>query len=423
MKNSEIILFFLISIKNSEEVINNPFYYCNFSNCIAYEEIFTVPSQEMATLKVMKSEVFPPESVQADNLPLDKLIAINVGILTLIPNKFGPMKNAKEIYLSYNKITYIPNNAFKNSRVQFLDISWNDIIHIDSEAFEDVPSLKILNLSHNKIMKFDSSAAFDALPLNVLDLSYNLLDTFNQYDPLRSLNILDLSFNHLKIVRLRECTANTVDLTMNDLDSSSFFTGLIGDEHFIGDNYIPVANYLKISFNRFTELYTLKQKLYNSTICFTSKLSLEGNPWFCSSLFKMYKLMNKLGIQYVKSNDDARIRGLNESFPICTTDNNTNSKLPQLAREVIGYRPLECQNDHDCPDDKICKNRQCWNPCDNNVCHETAVCNVQNHEFWCSCPRYFKFNPAEVKSRCYLVECFADNDCPNDKKCSFRTCI
>lgn len=80
-----------------------------------------------------------------------------------------------------------------------------------------------------------------------------------------------------------------------------------------------------------------------------------------------------------------------------------------------------CESDDQCSFDKVCYNGDCVNPClINDICAITAQCYGDNHRAACKCPPGYKGDPFV---RCEPVECQIDADCPQDRMCIEQQCI
>ncbi|GLH00239.1 Neurogenic locus Notch protein, partial [Gryllus bimaculatus] len=85
-----------------------------------------------------------------------------------------------------------------------------------------------------------------------------------------------------------------------------------------------------------------------------------------------------------------------------------------------------CKNDNECPDNSICLNRQCVNPClISNPCASNAECRATNHRATCTCPAGFMGN---AFINCYKPqqdqpECTSNSDCASDKACINQRCL
>lgn len=79
--------------------------------------------------------------------------------------------------------------------------------------------------------------------------------------------------------------------------------------------------------------------------------------------------------------------------------------------------PPGCIADDDCPQNEACVNRICRNPCN---CGPRSKCLVQNHRPICSCEQGFEGNP---NIACYAVGCRTDSECGPAKACINKNCI
>lgn len=84
---------------------------------------------------------------------------------------------------------------------------------------------------------------------------------------------------------------------------------------------------------------------------------------------------------------------------------------------VIVPIPPGCTSDSDCPSHETCINRLCRNPCN---CGSHSACLVQNHRPVCSCEEGFEGNP---NIACHAVGCRTDSECDSGKACVNGNCV
>ena len=83
-----------------------------------------------------------------------------------------------------------------------------------------------------------------------------------------------------------------------------------------------------------------------------------------------------------------------------------------------------CNSNVDCPDEAICNEGKCLNPCD-DACGENTVCKVVNKKAACSCQEGFEKSNADNGATCMrkVVGCRTDHDCSQsicvDNECKF----
>jgi hypothetical protein len=90
---------------------------------------------------------------------------------------------------------------------------------------------------------------------------------------------------------------------------------------------------------------------------------------------------------------------------------------------VVGgcRKPGECFTDNDCPDAAVCENAKCRNPCEApNICGKNAICRAVGHTATCRCPSNAKGDP---KVSCDIIECSDDNECDLQKSCINSKCV
>lgn len=84
---------------------------------------------------------------------------------------------------------------------------------------------------------------------------------------------------------------------------------------------------------------------------------------------------------------------------------------------ILVQIPPGCTSDDDCPSNEACVNRLCRNPCN---CGPHSKCLVQNHRPICSCEQGFEGNPNVA---CYTVGCRTDSECGPAKACINNNCV
>nr|QXJ40777.1 toll-like receptor 5M [Sebastes schlegelii] len=125
----------------------------------------------------------------------------------------SPLKDAKIIDISMNKINQINKNAFDGlqGHLRMLNLSFNLLGEIYSHTFTNLTDLRVLDLSYNHIGKLGDKA-FSGLPnLRWLDLTGNSLRDLSSPAALPNLEYLFLGDNKLKSLR------NIVELGKNSI--------------------------------------------------------------------------------------------------------------------------------------------------------------------------------------------------------------
>lgn len=89
---------------------------------------------------------------------------------------------------------------------------------------------------------------------------------------------------------------------------------------------------------------------------------------------------------------------------------------PETVGDPItsGCRPKgNCpRGDIDCPDQSVCLQDKCVNPCDHKSCGNNAVCTVENRKAVCTCP--LRYVPSPNGCVRMTVSCSSDKDCGNE---------
>lgn len=108
---------------------------------------------------------------------------------------------------------------------------------------------------------------------------------------------------------------------------------------------------------------------------------------FWSTNFMIFKLIAKPPTQdpcYPSPcGPNSQCRAINQQA-VCTC-------LPTYVGSPPNCRP-ECVVSSECPLDKACINQKCSDPCP-NTCGLYAICNVRNHNPYCSCPPQYTGDP------------------------------
>ncbi|XP_059211653.1 toll-like receptor 5 [Centropristis striata] len=134
----------------------------------------------------------------------------------------SPLRDAKIIDLSLNKINQITNNAFDGlqGHLRMLNLSFNLLGGINSYTFTNLTDLRVLDLSYNHIGVLGDKA-FSGLPnLRALYLTGNSLRNLGFPAPLPNLDFLLLSDNKLEhLYSISEFGKNSyhVDISENRL--------------------------------------------------------------------------------------------------------------------------------------------------------------------------------------------------------------
>lgn len=66
--------------------------------------------------------------------------------------------------------------------------------------------------------------------------------------------------------------------------------------------------------------------------------------------------------------------------------------LSEMINRPPNCRP-ECSTDSHCPDETLCINYRCRDPCAIGICGTAAECNVLNHKPICKCPTHYDGDP------------------------------
>lgn len=114
----------------------------------------------------------------------------------------------------------------------------------------------------------------------------------------------------------------------------------------------------------------------------------------------------------------------------CGSNSNCRTHLNQAVcsclDNYVGSPPYcrpECVRNDECSFNLACINLKCVNPC-SNLCSESAVCNVINHNPVCSCKPGFEGNPLKIcyKKRNEIIERDSENPCKPNPCGPFAEC-
>ncbi|XP_018560958.1 toll-like receptor 13 [Anoplophora glabripennis] len=347
------------------------------------------------------------------NLPkLKTIYGKNKDIAFVDPWAFWNLPKLEEINLSYNYIKGIDYGSFsKLSSVQTLDLSWNEIEYIGQGSFQGMTSLKRLDLSRNYLNRFDATYYFSltnsdtSLALEELNLSHNKLKLVVNLNSFLRLHVIDLSHNELSYINWTSNIRTSQWLTNLDL-SDNYFSVFDLD---LSNVYIDK---LRIPFN---DLY------HPDAINVVARINvvvLDGNLWQCEAYTQLLEKFLKMQTTILDYEEDDDIYFLTkferENYPTCffSTDSFSPHRSILLLESTYKTRKNpRCRTKNQCPKDMFCKSGRCWKGCEQNICDETAVCVSDSHGFYCHCPRGKIPNPFVTETRCYNVQCFADDDC------------
>jgi len=103
--------------------------------------------------------------------------------------------------------------------------------------------------------------------------------------------------------------------------------------------------------------------------------------------------------------------------PVCTCP------AGYIGDALINCKRGECTTDSECPNNRICSNFNCKNPCD-GACGVNAQCEARNHGAVCSCPGGYKgdpfyqcsYDPVRAKRKADEKSGIAEGDKSDDKE-------
>nr|XP_020465148.1 leucine-rich repeat-containing protein 58 isoform X2 [Monopterus albus] len=197
-------------------------------------------------------------------------------------------RDAKQLYLSYNRLASLPSSVSLFCKLEFLDISNNGLVDI-CDGITRLTRLKTLVAKNNRLDEFSLPKEFGSLQLETLNFSGNRFEEI----PLQCMKLLRLHSLSLGGNRLKSIPAEIENLTSLEL-------------LYLGGNLIsaippevanlPYLTYLVLCDNRIqsippqlTRLHSLRSlSLHNNLLTYLPReilslvhlqeLSLRGNP-------------------------------------------------------------------------------------------------------------------------------------------------
>ncbi|KAG5869446.1 hypothetical protein JTB14_008511 [Gonioctena quinquepunctata] len=358
-------------------------YYCDDNKC----GHFAIDSK---LVRVKETEIIP-KCAFSNSKVLEHVYGVNSKIEVIASGSFVNLTNLNSINFSFNLIKQLHSGTFNNVSATSLDLSWNKLVYIQEGAFLGLHNLRFLNLSRNEL----STIPIHQIPpfLTELNLAYNLFERIlltSGRAP--SLKDIDLSYNELEKIALSfNNPLGKIDLTHNRLKRFDFME-------------ISQCEELKIPSNQFS---VVPEPLIYLNV---RKVLLYPNPWRCDELQNLWvQLQNN----FVTLLPDVATNETDKTAPICV--------LPEYSG-VTFYNSIidrsQCGSDEHCDDNMICRNKRCLNPCNENVCDTTSVCNMEKRLFSCSCPYGKLKDPKDPYSPCLNTECFSSEDCEGLAYCN-----
>ncbi|CAN9497661.1 unnamed protein product [Ophioblennius macclurei] len=197
-------------------------------------------------------------------------------------------RDARQLYLSYNRLTALPPSVAVFRNLESLDISNNRLTSI-CEELSELTRLRTLVAKNNRLDEFSLPKEFGSLPLEVLNFSGNRFEEIPlQCTKLPRLQSLSIGGNRLKSIPAE--IENLVSLEMLYL-GGNLITAIPPEVA-----NLPYLSYLVLCDNRIqsvppqlTRLYSLRSlSLHNNLLTYLPReilslvhlqeLSLRGNP-------------------------------------------------------------------------------------------------------------------------------------------------
>lgn len=109
-------------------------------------------------------------------------------------------REARQLYLNYNRLTTLPSSLSLLRNLEFLDLSNNGLTAL-CDGVARLARLRTLIAKNNRLDEFSLPKEFGSLPLEVLNLSGNRFEEIPpQCTQLRRLQSLSLGGNRLKSI-------------------------------------------------------------------------------------------------------------------------------------------------------------------------------------------------------------------------------
>ncbi|XP_018562323.1 leucine-rich repeat-containing protein 15-like [Anoplophora glabripennis] len=270
------------------------------------------------------------------DLPVKYINLGHNGINNIFPAAFSNLKFLESLRVDGNNLKQIPLGVFINLPMQDLALSKNNIPAIENMALENLPNLKKLRLDNNKLESiFVHRILTYPERLELLWLHNNSLTTVSNYmlQKLTNLKILNLGFNSISLIEPNSFEQtpklNYLVLTHNhlkEIDGSIFpNTGM----QFLEKMYLDNNKLMFLSSNFLVGLRKLK------------KITIVGNPWICSCLNTVQRLLAENNIQ-----DMCNEEYNSGSRPVCVNENVDDTECRYSYNDNLSERFETYKKDH-----------------------------------------------------------------------------
>uniref|UniRef100_A0A6P7FBS7 Toll-like receptor 6 n=1 Tax=Diabrotica virgifera virgifera TaxID=50390 RepID=A0A6P7FBS7_DIAVI len=284
----------------------------------------------VGTVEGVRARLHPVSYNEMSNFIRIRIRKINLD--SLGPRSFHRLNNLEKIHLIDTGIRVIENNAFsslpKLEQVLFIG---NKITFFKYEIFFGCPMLKLLDFSNNQINE-TTDMVFDILGtlsfIRHINLSNNRINTsfkkvsniYPDYDRIRSLWYAHNKFTELRVgwFRLRK-KLEIINFAYNEIEyieentfnnNPNLHTIILSYNKLITipitmipSNFYPNLKYLAMDHNLIMGLDTSKQGPFR-LLTNLKKITLAGNPFYCSCLNEVLNQMKHLNIQQVCSEEE-----------------------------------------------------------------------------------------------------------------------
>ncbi|XP_050513402.1 toll-like receptor 7 [Diabrotica virgifera virgifera] len=278
------------------------------------------------TLKHLQSILRPDTYSEMHNW---KRIRISHTILTtIVPRSFYKMNNLEHIALTDTSITYVQPNAFMElPKLREVILARNKIVDFDNNMFVLCPFVRLLDFGNNRIYNTKDLAFFgvigSVLHINLSNnrINSSFINVYQSYtDRIRSLWYAHNKFTQLKVgwFKLRK-KLRVINFAYNEIgyieqntfkDNPNLHTIILSYNKLINipvtmlpANFYPNLKYLAMDHNWIMGLDTSKQGPFRLLTNLT-KITLAGNPFYCSCLNEVLNQIKHINVQQVCSEEE-----------------------------------------------------------------------------------------------------------------------
>lgn len=241
-----------------------------------------------------KIDTIPKNSfVTYDSKYIEKLILDDHGVRIIQDGAFISLTCLRYLELQKNQLTGISKGVFQDlTKLHELNLGENSIVEIPERVFTFLVRLKKLNLTKNKIKTVHPDSFYGLSSLEELDISYNYLsnispDIFQYFGRLTN---LQLEANQIEYLELDKCI-NLSNLKILNLA----FNGLQCFDTTYNYSFSGNLTELYLSGNSLTKM---NPDGFKKSLPALKVIDIEDNPWSCSDLTSVLRILNDSHIRY-----------------------------------------------------------------------------------------------------------------------------